>query len=322
MVSTENLVNPVAVLTGPTASGKSALALEFALQANSDRGISIEIINADSLLFYRGLDIGTAKPSPEERARIPHHLIDICDPGEEFTAADFSRAALEKIRELQARNIRSLVVGGSGFYLKALLFGLWNAPKADPAVRERLEKLSNVELYSMLQNAYGSNPIPFSANNRYRVMRFLEIIEQTGKTPLQLESEMPPQPHEGFSLLVIDRNRSALLTRIQCRIHKMLEQGLLDEVRTLSEKYPDARQLQSVGYQQCQAFFSGNTPIGRKLAEGQAGLVDEIEIATRQLVKKQRTWFRSQKAAEFFELDQDRELLFERLWAIYDKIKK
>ena len=123
------------ILTGPTASGKTGLSLRIAREFHQQTGATLELINADSLLFYRYLDIGTAKPSSAERALAPHHGIDLRDPGESFTAADFREFTLRQIEEIHTRGNRALIVGGTGFYLKALLFGLWDAPQADPTLR-------------------------------------------------------------------------------------------------------------------------------------------------------------------------------------------
>lgn len=303
---------PVAILTGPTATGKTALALDLASQLRS-----IEIINADSMLVYRGMDIGTAKPTPDELKQVPHHLIDIQDPDQPYTAGDFVRETERALADIHSRRKRALIVGGTGFYLKALLYGLWDSPPADPAIRTELEALDNTALWKKLLPKDPASAERIGPNDRYRLIRALEIIRITGKTPTQLQAGQPSEPDPRFRLWIIDRDNAELYARIHLRTRLMLEQGFVDEVKRILARYPEARSLSAVGYQQVVDHLAGKLPPGRKISPGTPGLAEEIELATRQLVKRQRTWFRGQPQAQWFKLDQDRARLESALKALY-----
>jgi tRNA dimethylallyltransferase len=316
MVPTSSL-NKIAILTGPTATGKTGLAIELAQKHGK-----IEIINADSLLVYRDLNIGTAKPTLEERQQVPHHLIDIRDPHEGFTAGDFHCEAFRAIEDIHSRGNRALVVGGTGFYLKTLLYGLWPAPKSDPALREKLEKESQEELYQRLEKRDPESALRIGRNDRYRLIRALEMIELSGQSPSEMQAQAPKTPDPRFELWVLDRPNDEIYTRIETRTSAMIEQGLVDEVKTLSKRYTGQgqelpRPLQSVGYRETLAFLQGIAPEGRKIPPGFPGLKSEISLATRQLVKSQRTWFRGEKSSSWFTLDQDLPQLLEAWKKIY-----
>lgn len=306
------------ILTGPTATGKSEIALEWA-----ERHGGIEIINADSMLVYRGMDIGTAKPTPQERAKPPHHLIDIRNPDETFTAGEFYRECMAAIKAIQDRGKRALIVGGTGFYLKSLFFGLWKAPPAHPEIREALSKFSSEDLNRKLETIDPIAAQRIGLSDRYRLIRALELFQLTGKSPTELQSQMTLEPNPQFFLWIIDRPNSELYSRIQRRTQKMLEKGLVEEVQTLQKNFSNCRPLSAVGYAQVCDFISGHTPPGRKIKTGIEGLSDEIQLATRQLVKQQRTWFRNQKThiphpqSQWFQLDTDRPLLEETLKSVY-----
>lgn len=320
MVPTSRLTPPpfpVAILTGTTASGKTATALEFA-RAHRE----IEIINADSLLVYCGFTIGTAKPSAEEMAEIPHHLVDIRNPTEVFTAGDFVRECEAALKDIHARGKRAMIVGGTGFYLKALLFGLWDAPKSPPALRASLETMIDIDLYESL---YAKDPTAaekITRGDRYRLIRALETIETTGKTPTQLEREaVARESVPGLSLLITDRESDELKKRIALRSELMLKGGFLDEVRELRTRYEAARPFEAVGYAEAVRFLEGRAPEGRKVPEGIDGLKSEIILATTQLAKRQRTWFKGQfgrvSRLMFFTLEADREKLWAELEQTY-----
>ncbi len=303
----------VAILTGTTAAGKTSLALTLAAAHPS-----IEIINADSLLVYRGMDIGTAKPTSAEQAVAPHHLIDIHEVDEPYTAGDFARQARVKIAEIEGRGNRALIVGGTGFYLKALLFGVWEGPKADPALRERLAQESPDSLYQRLDARDPVSAQRIGRNDQYRLIRALELIELGGKSPTELEAAASCEPDPLFKLLILDRPTPELDQRILLRTRAMLEAGLEEETRALLGSFPSARPLGSVGYAQVVDHLNGKTPEGRKLSPGLAGLESEITLATRQLVKKQRTWFRGQHPeGQWFLLDRDLQALEIELNRIY-----
>jgi tRNA dimethylallyltransferase len=314
MVPASGVSTPrIGILTGPTATGKTGVAIEWAL-----RHANIEIVNADSLLIYRGMDIGTAKPTLEERCGIVHHLIDVRGPAEPYTAGDFVRETGEAIAAIEAKGRRALIVGGTGFYLKALLYGLWDAPKSEPALRAELEKLETKALYEELERVDPESAHRISLGDRYRLVRAVEMIRLSGKTPSQLEAESPKQADPRFALWIIDREQAELEERIVGRTRAMLGAGLVEETRRLYEAHPGVRPLLAVGYEQTIAFLEGREPEGRKIRSGLSGLEDEIVLATRQLVKRQRTWFRGQTEGQWFKLDDDRTSLdraFEETYA-------
>ena len=294
----------IIILTGPTASGKTALGISLALE----RG-GYEIINADSMLVYRKMDVGTAKPTPSELAEIPHHLINIREPNEAFTAGDFVRETRRAIDEITQRGKRPIIVGGTGFYLKALLYGLWDAPKADPSIRKRLDQLTSPDLYDQLTQRDSVSALRIGINDRYRLVRALELIEASGKSPTELQAAQSTEPDPLFDLWVLDRPNAELHERIERRTRQMLDSGLIEEVQKIRTEYPGARALASVGYRQVCDQLDGVKPAGRIVKPGLPGLEEEISLATRQLVKSQRTWFRANKNARWFMLDQDLPLL-------------
>ena len=330
-----NYVSPrTAILTGPTATGKTALALELArifdsaqssdqITQNSDTAASsghsprLEIINADSLLVYREMQVGTAKPSAQELAQAPHHLIDIRSPDEPYTAGHFVRDVHTTLDEIHARGNRALIVGGTGFYLKALLFGMWDAPKADPALRADLSSLETGDLFQELQKTDPTSAARIGPTDRYRMIRALELFKMTGRTATALEAEQNKTPNPQFELWFMDRSTEDLAHRITTRTREMLSQGLVQETEALTRKYPDSRALNSVGYAQVQAFLRGEKPAGRKTAPGLEGLRQEIELATRQLVKSQRTFFRGLKTGAWFELPAARENIHKAFHSLY-----
>ncbi len=300
MVSAHRLIE-TPILTGPTASGKTAFALALAERHG------LEILNADSLLVYRGFDIGTAKPTPEERGDIPHHLIDIRDPEQSFTAADFVReieAALQKIHE---RGRRALIVGGTPFYLKALSFGLWEAPPTHEDYRRSIADEATDSLFEQLRELDPAHAVKIGSSDRYRLVRALEILRFSGRRPSELEAEARNRaPDPRFPIWVLDRPQQELENRIHQRTNAMLLAGLIEETRRLRDAHPTARALGSVGYAQVVDHLDERQPRGRKRRPGIDGLTDEIRLATRQLVKAQRTFFRGLKHAQWFLFDQDR----------------
>ncbi len=320
MVSASRLTPPAhrtAILTGTTASGKTGIALEFARKYPE-----IEIINADSLLVYRGLSIGTAKPTQEELESVPHHLVDIRNPDEAFTAGDFVRECDAALKEIHSRGKRALIVGGTGFYLKALLFGLWDAPKSPPELRAKLEAKLDIDLYEELAKKDPAAASKITLGDRYRLIRALETIETTGKTPTELEEEASARGSvPGLSLLITDRESTELRDRIAIRTEAMLSSGFLDEVRAARSHYEGSRPLLAIGYAEATRFLDGREPEGRKIADGIPGLKSEIILATTQLAKRQRTWFKGQferaQDLKFFTLDREREKLLEELERIY-----
>lgn len=306
----------VGILTGVTASGKTELALGL---AQALKPTDLEIINADSLLVYRGLDTGTAKPSKAEQAAVPHWLIDVREPDQPFTAGDFVREAQAAIDAIHARGARALIVGGTGFYLKALIYGLWDAPPADAEIRAKLNDLSVAELYDRLERVDAESARRIGGADRYRLTRALEIHAQTGETASALRARENRAADPRFRLWAIDRPDDELAARISARTRGMLagDAGLLAETRGLLSRYPGSRCLQAVGYAQASRYLEGAAPPGRRPTRSLEDLAREIDLGTRQLVKAQRTWFRKEPAAQAFLLDRDREKLWQEMLSLY-----
>ena len=299
------------ILTGPTAVGKSSLAIELAEK------LDLEIINADSVCFYEKFNIGSAKPTEAELARVPHHLINVAHPNETYHAGKFLKDIERVLQNIHARGKRALIVGGSGFYLKALRLGLWEAPATSPEFRLTTDARETHALFEELESLDPVHAKKVGSEDRYRLIRALEILYLSGKKPSDLQANMSQDPNPEFELWLVDREKEELSTRMRERILKMIDDGLIGETQSLRESFPDSKTLQSVGYAQVLHYLDGVLPEGRKVKPGIFGLVDEIELAHRQLAKQQRTWFKNLKPNESFVLDQDRDSLTEKLMKFY-----
>lgn len=276
--------HPVLVILGPTCSGKSHLALEVA------RRIRGEIVNCDSLQLYRGMDIGTAKTPPEERGAVPHHLIDILEPWEVFSAGAYARAARQVLAGIRDRGAPAVVAGGTGFYLKALLEGLAEAPERDEQQRARLaerERRRPGSLHRILQRLDPRTAASIHPNDVQKTIRALEICLEAGRPASEVFAE-GRKPLEGYRILKLGLRppRAALVERIHSRTRQMFQRGLLDEVRKLLERGvpPDAKALEAIGYKEALACLQG------RLTPEEA--VELAAVATRQYAKRQMTWFR------------------------------
>lgn len=281
----------VVAIVGPTASGKTELAIEVA------RACGAEIVNADSRQVFRRLDIGSAKPTPAERSAAPHHLIDVVDPDEPFSAAEFRQRALEVIDGIVARGRRVLVVGGTGLYVKALRGGLFAGPPRDPELRARLEAEEDVTpgvLHRRLREADPEAAARIHANDRIRVVRGLEVFIQTGRpiSALQREHAFGQRTVEMRALAPI-WDRAGLYARIDARCIAMLDAGLVAEVRgLLAAGYdPELSSLRSPGYREIIAYLRDDCSLDRALAD--------MQKATRNLAKRQLTWFRNDPDTEW-----------------------
>ena len=281
------------ILLGPTAVGKSELALELAA------AIDAEIVNADSQQVYRYLDIGTGKPSPAERERVTHHLIDIVNPDEEFNAALFCRLATQSIEQIPARNKNVIVCGGTGLYLKVLTRGLFAGPDQDAQIRQALERRIDAEglasLYRQLLRIDPSAGPTIHPNDRQRTIRALEVFQLTGK-PLsqwQKEHRFQERPFEVVKI-GLNRERGELYERINRRSERMVEDGLLEEVRSVVAKgYGLAlKPLLSLGYRQMGQVLLGQQEL--------PAAIEEMKQETRKLAKRQLTWFRADKEIRWF----------------------
>lgn len=282
---------PVICLAGPTAAGKSASTLALAERW------PLEIVNVDSATIYRGMDIGTAKPSLEEQARVPQHLLDILDPAQSYSAAEFRADALRLIADIRARGRIPLLAGGTMMYYKALRDGLDDLPQADPALRAELEaraaRLGWPALHAELAKLDPVTAARLAPNDSQRIQRALEICQLSGQPMSALLQRAQRKPDDdGNRYLTISlepSDRAALHARIEQRFDAMLRQGLLDEVRGLharADLHPGLPSVRCVGYRQMWAHLDGEIDLETAREQGVA--------ATRQLAKRQITWLRAQ----------------------------
>jgi tRNA dimethylallyltransferase len=296
----ERATLPAVLLAGPTASGKTSLSLEL-VRAMSGR-MPVEIVNGDSMQVYRYMDVGTAKPSPWERSLVPHHLLDIADPDEDFDAARYLALARPKIEELRSRATLALVVGGTGLYMRVLTRGICSGPPSDPRVKERLIALENsrglAHLHQDLSRVDPRSAGKIHPNDRQRIIRALEVF-YSGGVPLSLLQKSHGFSQELFPTIkiFINRERDALYERINRRVDQMLAEGLKAEVeRLFSMGYgPQLKSMQSIGYRQMAAHLSG------AISMDEAAF--EIKRETRRYAKRQITWFRGDAEFRCFEAD-------------------
>lgn len=287
-------------LMGPTASGKTDLAIFLT------EYFPVDIISVDSAMVYRGLNIGSAKPSDEELAKAPHRLIDVVDPLEVYSAARFRNDALKEMTEITAAGRIPLLVGGTMLYFRALLQGLSKLPAADEAVRERLEQqAAEIGWEKMHQRLTEVDPeagARIHPNDPQRIGRALEVYEVTGKamSQLQKEQQAEPLPYEVLKLALMPSDRAVLHQRIEKRFKQMLEQGLIDEVKTLQDRgdlNEDLPAIRAVGYRQVWDYLLDRIDYTEMEQRG--------VIATRQLAKRQFTWLRSEKDLVAYDSSRD-----------------
>ena len=279
-------------LMGPTASGKTDLAVELVQKLPCD------IISVDSALVYQGMDIGTAKPDAELLKVAPHRLIDICDPTESYSAARFREDALREMEDIFSNGRTPLLVGGTMLYYRALQYGLSELPEADPAVRARLEaEAAEAGWAQMHQRILQVDPVAgarIHPNDPQRIGRALEVFELTGRTLTDLQNRDGEQklPYRLVKLVRAPKDRAVLHQRIAKRFHQMLDLGFEDEVKGLLARgdiTPDLPSMRSVGYRQMLEYLAGNYDYDQMVERG--------IIATRQLAKRQLTWLRSEQDA-------------------------
>ncbi|WP_176736350.1 tRNA (adenosine(37)-N6)-dimethylallyltransferase MiaA [Oligoflexus tunisiensis] len=265
------------VIAGPTASGKSALAMELAQKL---RG---EIINCDSVQLYRGFNIGSAKPTAEEQALIPHHLLDVVNADDSYDARCFAEDTETIIQKIRARQRLPIVVGGTGLYLRALWRENWHDLPKSESLRQELEAWSNENLHKRLHELDPVRAAQLHRNDRYRLQRAVEIVTLTGQ-PLSAQTPKSDERQNAFAIRVLCP-RPLLQERSRQRIDQMLKAGLVEEVRQLlaAGVDPHCKPMQSIGYAQVVEFLEG------KITE--AELPEQIQIATRQYAKRQETWF-------------------------------
>lgn len=285
-------MSPLIALMGPTASGKTGLALALA------EHFAVEIISVDSAQIYRGMDIGTAKVTAEQQARVPHHLIDILDPAEPYSAARFAADATALIAEIRARGRVPMLVGGTMLYFRALLDGLSELPSADPAIRADLEARARehgvAALHEELRRIDPEAGARLHPNDQQRIQRALEIHALTGLPPSEFyrRERAPAVLGPVLRLALIDLPRATLHARIDRRFDEMIAAGFVDEVarlRARGDLHPALPSVRAVGYRQLWAYLDGECDLDEAIARAKA--------ASRQYAKRQLTWMRSEPRA-------------------------
>ena len=286
-------------VAGPTASGKSALALSICERYGG------ELVSVDSMQVYRGMDIGTAKPGEEQRARVPRHLIDICAPSETFSAADFAARAHEAIADIKARGRLPVLCGGTGLYMDTVIDRMpFSESESDPALREELQKIASErgahELWLILEALDPQAAAGIHENNIKRVIRAIEIC-RTGdmtKTESDARAKAASEPYDALIIALGVRSRDVLYERINRRVDKMMAEGLLDEARRLYESgclETNTTAACAIGYKELLGYIKGE----RSLAE----CTEDLKRATRRYAKRQLTWLSSSGRANWFYID-------------------
>lgn len=291
----------VIAIVGPTAVGKTSLSIELAKQFNG------EIISGDSMQVYRGLDIGTAKVTAEEMEGIPHHLIDVRDVDESYSAADFQKAARKAIQEISDRGKLPIIVGGTGLYIQSLLwdYKLGNEGELeDDSLRAKYEAFAeengNLALWEKLQLTDPLAAEKIHCNNRKKMIRALEVFELTGHSILE-PKEQPKELYDSF-LIGLNTDRSILYQRINQRVDIMVEQGLLAEAKNLA-KNPTVQAAQGIGYKEFFPYLSGGSSLEAAL--------EEVKLHSRRYAKRQLTWFRNRMSVRWYDLIQQPEKIDE-----------
>jgi len=289
--------NPGIVILGPTASGKTHLAIAL---AGRFRG---EIVSCDALQVYRHMNIGTAKILPQEMQGIPHHMLDLRDPGQDFSAGDFQRLAREAVRGIHERGHLPFVVGGTGFYLRALTDGLFRGPSRSEELRIRMRKIIQRKgprvLHRSLERIDPKSAKRISATDAERIIRAYEVFLATGK-PISWWQQQPREALEGYRWLKIGLRvpREQLYQRIDQRTEEMFQSGFLEEVRQLTKRFPiDSHAFKAIGYRQVIEYFDGSITL--------AHAIEETKKQSRRYAKRQLTWFRTDPDITWLENELD-----------------
>lgn len=278
----------IIVICGPTASGKTALSIELAKKING------EIVSADSMQIYKDMNIGTAKPTEEEKQGIKHYLLDYISPEERYSVAQYKRDAKSAIKEIISKNKIPIIVGGTGLYVDSLIYEIeYNDIKIDEEYRKKLEKIVQErgldEIYKRALKIDPTAMKKISPNDKKRIIRVLEIYKSTGKTKTEQEKESKKKPVEyDYRIFALDWDRKILYQRINKRVDNMIEQGLVDEVKNVVKKYnkfPTA--MQGLGYKEVVDYIQG--------VYTKEQMIEKIKIETRRYAKRQLTWFRKNK---------------------------
>ncbi len=272
---------PIIVLLGPTASGKSAVAMALAGR------VGAEVLSLDSMQVYRGMDVGTAKPAPDERARVRHHLIDVVEPNENFTVARFVEMADVAIAHARRRAMPLIATGGTPLYYKALFEGLFDGPGADPVTRARLSEQPLHELHARLASVDPEAAARIHANDRKRLVRALEVFELTGRPISSFQTDWAGgERRHAAAWFGLQWDRDDLNRRINARVKQMIEAGWVEETRSLLARYGTLSKTaaEATGYAELIAHVRGQISL--------EDAVEQIKIATRQLARRQLKWFR------------------------------
>lgn len=282
-------------LAGPTASGKTEVSLQLAAR------LGAEILGLDSMSLYRGMDIGTAKPSEEERRRVPHHLIDVLDPHEEFTVAEYVEQAERICRDIVSRDKVPLFVGGTGLYLRGILRGVFAAPPADWEFRRSMEQRAATEgrdvLHRELAQVDPATAARLHPNDARRVIRALEVFHLTGQPASAQQQEQPlPIGERPQHVLWLSPPREWLYDRINRRVQLMIDAGWVEEVQALLQREPGISRtaMQALGYQELISHLNGECSL--------EAAIEQIQTRTRQFAKRQHTWFRNLEECHAIEL--------------------
>ncbi|PLR77103.1 tRNA (adenosine(37)-N6)-dimethylallyltransferase MiaA [Bacillus sp. V3-13] len=282
------------VLIGPTAVGKTKLSIELAKKYNG------EIISGDSMQIYKGMDIGTAKITKEEMNGIPHHLIDIKNPDEPFSAAEFQVLVRAKITEISSRNKLPMIVGGTGLYIQAAIFDYqFSDAPSDESFRKQLEEFArregNEALYDKLHDVDPVSAERIHPNNTRRIIRALEIYHCTGKTMSDLQSSQVPEVLYETALIGLTMERARLYDRINQRVDEMVKAGLIEEVEHLySRGLRDCQSIQAIGYKELYDYFDGKVTVDEA--------IENLKQNSRRYAKRQLTWFRNKLNVEWFDM--------------------
>lgn len=303
---------PILILTGPTAVGKTALSIELA------KILGGEIISADSMQIYRKMDIGSAKISQEEMDSVVHHMIDVVDPDEDFSVADFHDMASQIISDIHKRGKLAIVTGGTGLYLNSLVYDMdFGGTNSDPSIRKDLEEILNDKgkdyLYRLLQDLSPEAAKRIHPNNTKRVIRAIEIYK-TGGDMGDFSNDLKYNPKFDAKIIVLNRDRSILYDRINQRVDMMFDMGLLDEVKGLHQMgYTSQMQsMKGIGYKEVLEYFDGKMTLEES--------IDILKQGTRRYAKRQITWFKRYENALWLDLDKVTEL-DDQIEAIKDFIK-
>mgnify|MGYP001233685542 CR=1 FL=1 len=289
----------VIAIVGPTAVGKTDLSIRLA------KRFQAEIISGDSMQIYRGMDIGTGKITEKEKEGIPHYMLDIRDPNEAFSVAEFKRLVQAYIKDINGRHRLPLIVGGTGLYIQSVLYDYdFSKRKRNPALTEKLEAIVKKEgiqpLYDKLRRVDPEQADKIHPNNYRRVIRALEVYETTGLTMSEYHRRQAKEAKYNYLLIGLEMERQLLYERIHQRVDQMLAQGLLDEVKSLYDQgLKDSQAMKAIGYKEFIPYF-----------EGRCSLEESVQLLkrnTRRYAKRQFTWFKNKMDVEWFDVTKDRE---------------